>query len=139
MRLSAREIGARFLKAAALTTLICVPLALIFLFATGVPRSYPPLLPIQIIAGTIGGAILTALGYSLLNALFADIKLRHGVFIVLGVLLLVASYHLPYRLTYSTSPRFAGWTVPALVAQGVLHTIVVALCIACFVRRVPSS
>lgn len=138
-RISAREIGQRFLMAAALTTLVCLPLATIFLFTTGVPRSYPPLLPLQIISGTIGGAVLVALGFSLLNALIPNIKLRHGVFIALGVLLLLASFHLPYRLTYSTAPRFIGWTIPALVAQGVLHTLVVGISIACFIRHPKSQ
>ena len=121
-----------------LTTMTCVPLAAIFLYTTSVPRSYPPLLPMQIISGTIGGAVLVALGYSLLNALIAHVKLRHTLLIGFGVLLLLLSFQLPYRLTYSTSPRFAGWTIPALVAQGVLHTIVVALCIGCFVRPAKS-
>lgn len=126
------EIIGRFALAATLTTAFCVPLGLALLRITGVPSTYPPLLPQQVLSGTIGGALLVALGYWLLAALIANRRTRHIVFFVLGIALLIASFHLPYRLSYTTSPRFAGATVSAQIGQALMHTIVVVLSQICF-------
>jgi hypothetical protein len=132
--LSTSQIWKRFFAAAALTTLVCLPIAYLFLKTTGVPPTYPPLLPQQIIAGTVG-AFLVTLGYWLLTACIRDEKTRHTFFVVAGIIQLVASFHLPYRLSYTTSPRFAGVTVAAQFGQGFLHVLVVALSMLCFLRR----
>ena len=126
------EIASRFALAATLTTAFCVPLGLALLRITGVPATYPPLLPQQVLSGTIGGALLVALGYGLLSAFIANRSTRHFVFLVLGVVLLLASFYLPYRLSYTTSPRFAGVTPAAQVGQALLHTLVVVLSLICF-------
>ena len=131
---TAAEIGLRFLLAAAATTALCVPLALLLRRVTGVPRSYPPLSPLPILSGTVGGALLTALGYGFLMAVFPDPQTRCVVFVTLGLLLLVASFHLPYRLSYTKSPRFAGVTPAAQISQGVLHVLVVIGSMLCFLR-----
>lgn len=133
--LSAGEIWTRFALAAALTTVVCLIVAFILLRLTGVPLTYPPLLPQQIIAGTVGGVLLVTLGYWFLSALIRDQKTLTSVFLWLGVVLTVASFYLPYRLTYTTSPRFAGVTLAAQVGQGLLHVLVVGLSMLCFVRR----
>jgi uncharacterized protein involved in response to NO len=126
------EIVSRFALAATLTTAFCVPLGLALLRVTGVPATFPPLLPQQVLSGTIGGAFLVALGYWLLSALISNRNTRHLVFLALGLMLLIASFHLPYRLSYTTSSRFAGVTFAAQIGQALLHTIVVVLSIICF-------
>lgn len=133
--LTTSEIWTRFAVAAALTTVVCLVVGFILLKTTGVPSTYPPLLPMQIVSGTIGGALLVTLGYWLLNSLVRDQKTLNTIFIIAGILLLIASYHLPYRLSYTQSPRFAGVTLAAQIGQGFLHTLVVGLSIWCFLRR----
>ena len=133
--LTTAQIWTLFYQASLLTTLVCLPIAYLLLKTTGVPITYPPLLPMQIISGTIGGALLVTLGYWLLTALVPHPKTLNLIFITLGLILLVASYHLPYRLSYTTSPRFAGVTVAAQFGQAFLHTIVVLLSMLCFLRR----
>ena len=135
MPLTTVEIWTRFALAAALTTLICLIVAFVLLRITGVPPTYPPLLPLQVVSGTVGGALLVALGYWLLSALIRDQKMLTIVFLSLGIVLLLASFHLPYRLSYTQSPRFVGVTLAAQVGQGLLHTIVVVLSMICFLRR----
>lgn len=135
MPFNSAEIWMRFALAATLTTLVCLPIAFLLLRITGVPPTYPPLLPQQIIAGTVGGALLVTLGYWLLSAFIRDQKTLTTVFLVAGIVLLIASFHLPYRLSYTTSPRFAGVTLAAQMGQGLLHTIVVVLSMICFLRR----
>lgn len=132
MPVTAAEIGIRFLLAAGLTTALCVPLALLLRRMMGVPRTYPPLSPLPIVSGTVGGALLVTLGYWLLSAVIADPKVRAIVFISLGSVLLAVSFHLPYRLRYTKSPRFAGVTPAAQVGQGLLHVIVVVVSMLCF-------
>ncbi len=129
------EVFQRFALAAVLTTSVCVPLGLMLLRITGVPPTYPPLLPQQIVSGTIGGPLLVALGYAFLSAILPDKKTRHLVFVALALVLLVASFHLPYRLSYTKSPRFAGVTLAAQIGQALLHANVVFLSVICFLSE----
>jgi mannose/fructose/N-acetylgalactosamine-specific phosphotransferase system component IIC len=126
------EILGRFALAAVLTTCFCVPLGLALLRITGVPPTYPPLLPQQVLSGTIGGSLLVALGYWLLSALLPEKRLRHVVFLTLAVVLCLVSFQLAARLSYTQSPRFAGVTLAAQIGQCLLHTIVVFLSAICF-------
>ncbi len=133
--LTTAQIWTRFAQSALLTTAVCLVVAYILLKTTGVPATYPPLLPQQIIAGTVGGALLVTLGYWLLTAFVRDPKTLNIIFVVAGIVLLIASYHLPYRLSYTKSPRFAGVTMAAQIGQGFLHTLVVGLSCFCFLRK----
>lgn len=135
MSLTLAEIWMRFALAATLTTLVCLPLAWVLLKTTGVPRTYPPLLPLQIVSGTVGGVLMVTLGYWVLSSLISDQKTLLLVFSVLGFVLLLASFHLPYRLSYTKSLRFMGVTPAAQIGQGLLHTLVVVLSMICFLRR----
>ncbi|RYX86687.1 hypothetical protein EON83_00465 [bacterium] len=129
------EILSRFAIAALLTTCFCVPLGLALLRVTGVPPTYPPLLPQQIVSGTVGGALLVSLGYWLLSALIPDKRTRHAAFLALAIVLCLTSFQLATRLSYTQSPRFAGVTVAAQVGQCVLHTMVVFLSVICFLSE----
>lgn len=133
--MSTAEIWMRFAFAAALTTLVCLIVAFVLLKTTGVPSTYPPLLPLQVVSGTLGGSLLVTLGYWFLAAIIRDQKTLGIVFVSLGVVLLLASFHLPYRLSYTKSARFAGVTLAAQIGQGVLHTLVVVLSMLCFLHR----
>ena len=91
-----------------LACVILVPLLLVlgqvFLRITGVPATYPPLTPLPLISGAVGGSLISAVGYLLLSALIKDQKTLWTVLIGLAVLLLIASFNLPWRLrAYSES------------------------------------
>ncbi len=129
------EILSRFALAAVLTTCFCVPLGLALLRISGVPPTYPPLLPQQILSGTIGGALLVSLGYWLLSALIPDKRTRNALFLSLAVVLCLTSFQLAARLSYTHSSRFAGVTLAAQIGQCVLHTLVVFLSVICFLTN----
>jgi hypothetical protein len=133
--ISAADFFGRLALAAILTTCFCVPLGLALLRITGVPPTYPPLLPQQVVSGTIGGSILVGIGYVVLSAIIRDKTLLNWLFIGLGLVLLIASYYLPYRLTYTQSPRFAGVTFSAQIGQALLHSMVVVLSMICFLSE----
>ena len=135
MPLTTAEIWTRFALAAALTTVVCLPVAYILLRITGVPRTYPPLTPLPIISGTVGGALIVTLGYWFLSALVRGPKTLTSVFLGAGIVLLIASFYLPYRLSYTHSLRFVGVTLAAQIGQGLLHVIVAILSMICFIRR----
>ena len=126
------ELLSRFALAAVLTTCFCVPLGLALLRITGVPPTYPPLLPQQVVSGTVGGALLVAIGYWLLCALFPEKRTRHAVFLALAMVLCLTSFQLAARLSYTQSLRFAGVTFAAQIGQCLLHTLVVFLSVICF-------
>lgn len=132
---TAAQIGTRFTVAAGATTAVCLVVGYVLLKTTGVPEAYPPLRPLPIISGTVGGALLVTLGYALLAALIRDQKTLAVVFVVAGVVLLFASFHLPYRLSYTKSPRFTGVTVAAQIGQGLLHVLVAGVSMLCFLWR----
>lgn len=131
------QIGSRFLVAVGLTSAVCLIVGYMLLKTTGVPDSYPPLSSLPILSGTVGGSVLVALGYILLWALVRDQNVLVVVFVTAGAVLLLASFHLPYRLSYTKSPRFAGVTVAAQIGQGLLHTLVAGLGVLCFLWRGP--
>jgi hypothetical protein len=76
--------------------------------------------------------------YAILSALPGDRRLLVTLYVAAGTVVLLASFYLPYHLTYTTSPRFAGVTVAAQVGQGLLHALVAGLGMACFLIRLPS-
>lgn len=123
----------------ALAIVVLVPLnvALGFVLArlTGVPNDFPPFSPLPIITGSVGGPLIATAGYLALWLLIPNQGLLHAAFVAAGVWLLVASYSLPRRLSFTRSPRFAGVTVPAQLALGFLHTLVVGMSIAVFLWR----
>ena len=129
------EILARF----GLACLILIPLLLVlgqvFLRVTGVPITYPPLTPLPLLSGAVGGSVLCALGYTVLSLFIRDQRTLLIVFVVLGVLLLTLSFNLPWRLTYTKSLRFVGHTASAQMAQALLHVVVVGVNLALFLRR----
>ena len=123
----------------ALAIAILVPLNVALGFAlarlTGVPRDFPPFSPLPIISGSVGGPFIATVGYLALWLLVPNQGLLNAVFVAAGVVVLVASYSLPRRLSSTRSPRFAGATVAAQLALGFLHTLVVGLSITVFLWR----
>ena len=132
---TATQIVTRFAEAAGLTTVVCLIVGHVLLLTTGVPPTYPPLRPLQIVSGTVGGAFLVAVGYALLAAVVRDRRTLVLLFVAGGVILLIASFYLPYRLSFTKSIRFAGVTVAAQLGQCLLHTLVVGMSVAVFLRR----
>lgn len=129
------EVLGRFGLACAILIPLLLLLGQIFLRVTGVPPGYPPLTPLPLLSGAVGGSLISAVGYLLLSALIRDQRTLWTVLIVLALLLLVVSFNLPWRLSFTRSPRFAGVTVSAQVAQALLHCVVVGTNLAVLLRR----
>ncbi len=110
-------------------------LGFVFARQTGVPRDFPPFTPLPLITGSVGGPLIATAGYLMLQLLLANQMLLDVVFVAAGVSLLVVSYRLPRRLSFTNSPRFAGVTVPAQLAFGSLHTLVAGVSIAVLLWR----
>ncbi len=129
------EILGRFALAAGLLVPLNLVLGFVFARLTNVPPGFAPFTPAPIVAGSVAGPLISTVGYLLLWTFVRDQRALHLVFVAAGIALLVASYYLPWRLTYSVSPRFAGVTIAAQFALGLLHTIVVGVSIVSFLRR----
>lgn len=129
------EILGRFALAAGLLVPLNLMLGFVFAQLTNVPLGFASFTPAPIVAGSVAGPLISTVGYLLLWAFVHDQRALHLVFVAAGIALLVASYYLPWRLTYSASPRFAGVTIAAQFALGLLHTIVVGVSLVSFLRR----
>ncbi len=129
------EILSRLALAVAMLVPLVLALGFVFSPLTGVPKGFPPFSFLPLVTGCIIGPLLSTAGYLLLWLLIPNQGLLHAVFVAAGVGLLVWSYRLPRRLSFTRSPRFAGVTVPAQFALGFLHTIVVGVSIAVFLWR----
>lgn len=129
------EILGRFALAVGLLVPLNLVLGFVFARLTNVASGFAPFTPAPIVAGSVGGPLISTLGYLVLWAFIRDQRTLHLIFIAAGIALLVASYYLPWRLTYSASPRFAGVTIAAQFALGLLHTIVVGVSVVSFLRR----
>ena len=129
------EILGRFVLAAGLLVPLNLVLAFVFSRLTNVPPGFAPFTSAPIIAGSVAGPLISTVGYLLLWTFIRDQRVLHLVFIAGGIALLVASYNLPWHLTYSASPRFTGVTIAAQFALGLLHTIVVGVSVISLLRR----
>lgn len=129
------EILSRFALAVAILVPLNLVLGFVFARLTGVPKDFPPFSPLPIVSGSVGGPLIVTLGYLALWLVISNQRLLNAVFVAAGVLLLVWSYSLPRRLSFTKSPRFAGATVAAQFSLGFLHTLVVGVSVAVFLWR----
>lgn len=121
------EILYRFALAVAILVPLVLALGFVFGRLTGVPRGFPPFSFLPLLVGCITGPLYSTIGYVLFWLTIDDRAALNTVFVAVGIVLLVLSWGLPLRLSFTKSPRFAGVTVPAQFALGFLHTVVVGV------------
>lgn len=88
---------------------------------TRVPQDFPPFTFLPILSGTVGGAILASVVYSIIRVAARNPD-RTFFFVCLGVFAL--SLGLPLRLSFTRSHRFAGVTPSAQMVLVLMHAIV---------------
>ena len=88
---------------------------------TRVPQDFPPFTFLPILSGTVGGAILASVVYSIIK-LASPNPDRIFFFVVLGVFAL--SLGLPLRLSFTRSHRFASATPSAQMVLVLMHAVV---------------
>ena len=96
-------------------------LAQIALRITGVPKGFPPFTALPILSGVIGGFLLAAITYAVLQLITPQAN-RLMFFIAIAALAL--SFALPIRLSFTKSKRFAGVTPAAQMFLALMHTVV---------------
>jgi hypothetical protein len=133
--LSLSEISSRFGLACAVLIPVLLILGQVFLRVTGVPAGYPPLTPLPLLSGAVGGSLISALGFLMLRRIINDQNTFQTVLIGLAILFLIASFSLPWRLSYTQSTRFFGVTVWAQLSQAFLHCVVVGTNLFVLLRR----
>jgi hypothetical protein len=88
---------------------------------TNVPTDFPPFTLLPILSGCVGGVLMAALTYAVLNAVSSHPQ-RDFLFVAVAVLAL--SFALPLRLSFTKSHRFAGVTPSAQAILVLMHTVV---------------
>jgi len=129
------EILLRFALSVAILTPLVLALGFVFGRVTGMPRGFPPFTFLPLLVGCVTGPLYSTIGYVLFWLTIDDQSVLNTVFVAAGVVLLVLSWGLPLRLSYTKSPRFAGATVPAQLTLGLLHAVVVGVSMAALLWR----
>lgn len=93
---------------------------------TNASPEFAPFTFLPIAAGGFGGALSASLIFYGLQLVFDRPQL---VFVVVSAVVLLASFHLPFRLTEHRSPRFAGATLPMQLTLCLMHAVVAAFSI----------
>lgn len=92
-----------------------------------VPRAFPPFTVLPILSGAIGGPVLAAVTFALVQALFAQPERK---FLFVAIFALAVSFALPLRLSFTKSSRFAGVTPTAQMILVLVHTVVATVSVA---------
>ncbi len=96
-------------------------LAQIALRITGVPKGFPPFTSLPILSGVVGGFLLAAITYAVLQLVTPQ---ANRVLFFIAIAALALSFALPIRLSFTKSQRFAGVTPAAQMFLALMHTVV---------------
>ncbi len=107
-------------------------IAAVALRFTGVPKGFPPFTFLPILSGTVGGAVLASLVYSITKAVA---RRPDSTFLFIAIVTLVLSFALPLRLSFTHSHRFAGVTPSAQMVLVLMHTVVATISVAVLLAR----
>lgn len=129
------EILSRFALAVSILVPLILALGSVFGRVTGVPRGFPPFTFLPLLVGCVTGPLYSTIGYVLFWLTIDEQAALNRVFVAAGVVLLVLSWGLPLRLSYTKSSRFAGVTVPAQFALVFVHAVVVGVSMAVLLWR----
>ena len=88
---------------------------------TGVPRGFPPFTALPLLAGVVGGYVGSCVVYAVVQATAAK---PENTFVFIAFAVLVLSFGLPLRLSFTHSARFAGATPAAQMTLALLHTLI---------------
>ena len=87
---------------------------------TDVPRGFPPFTFLPILSGTVGGAVLASIAYSIIRITSRE---PDQIFFFVSLAVFALSLGLPLRLSFTHSSRFAGVTPSAQMVQILPDTI----------------
>ncbi len=107
--------------AALVVFLLDTLLAQIALRVTEVPKGFPPFTALPILSGVVGGFLLAAITYAVLQLVTPQ---ANRVFFFVAIAALALSFALPIRLSFTKSARFAGVTPAAQMFLALMHTVV---------------
>lgn len=91
---------------------------------TAAPRAFAPFTLLPVASGGFGGALAASVIFWTLNLIFEHPQI---VFVANSIVALLASFHLPFRLTNHRSPRFAGARFSMQLILCLMHIIVAAV------------
>ncbi len=94
---------------------------------TGAARAFAPFTLLPVASGGFGGAIAASVIFWILSLVF---KSPQTIFVAISTVALLASFHLPFRLTNHRSPRFAGARLSMQLTLCLMHTVVAAVTVA---------
>src|SRR5579875_3495160 len=91
---------------------------------TDVPRGFPPFTFLPILSGTVGGAVLASIAYSIMRITSRN---PDQIFFFVSLAVFALSLGLPLRLSFTHSSHFAGVTPSAQMVLVLMHAIVMVV------------
>jgi hypothetical protein len=91
---------------------------------THVPREFPPFTFLPVFSGTVGGAVLASIAYSIIRITSRN---PDQIFFFVSLAVFALSLGLPLRLSFTHSSRFAGVTPSAQMVLVLMHAIVMVV------------
>lgn len=105
-------------------TIAAFAIARVAAWLTNAPPSFAPFTFLPVASGGFASAIGASLIYCALALVF---ERPQTIFVVVAAILLLASFHLPFRLSNHRSPRFAGATFAMQLVLCSMHATVAAI------------
>lgn len=98
---------------------------------TGVPQGFPPFTPLPLLSGVVGGFLGASAVYALIRAISEQ---PSRMFLFVAIAVLVLSFGLPVRLSFTKSRRFLGVTPAAQMTLALMHTVIATAAVTVLTR-----
>jgi hypothetical protein len=106
-------------------------MAMLAMRFTGVPQGFPPFTALPLLSGVVGGFLGASAVYALIRVISAQ---PSRMFLLVAIAVLVLSFGLPLRLSFTRSPRFVGVTPAAQMTLALMHTVIATAAVTVLTR-----
>jgi Family of unknown function (DUF6069) len=113
------------------TYLVIWLIAMLAMRLTGVPQGFPPFTPLPLLSGVVGGFLGASAVYALIRGISGQ---PSRMFLFVAIVVLVLSFGLPLRLSFTKSRRFMGVTPAAQMTLALMHTVIATAAVTVLTR-----
>jgi|GEM_PF-3080521 len=124
---------------AVVSSIINLALAVVGKMISQPPVTFGPYMTGPVIGLTVLGVVAAGVTFVAMHSWYTDTKKANKHFIILSVLVLIASFYPDVAMPWSTDPDQVGWTYGIMANLMLMHVVTAALVIYYFPRTVRRS